>query len=95
MKKINSIHTGNLNPAELGEEVFNTLIKTFIVFVEDILGLKEEKPKGVNQMMDILLEVYSKAKESKDYDQVDKIQSRFEINGLGSKRYENWSCVGL
>ena len=82
LKKINSIHTQNLSSAELGENVFLQLKNTYIQFVEEILGIAEEKTGDQDEMLDIVLELYSQAKSSKDYDKVDLIRARLKTLGI-------------
>jgi cysteinyl-tRNA synthetase len=38
LKKINNLHTGNIQSATLGEKTINKLIDTYLIFVQDILG---------------------------------------------------------
>ena len=71
LKKINSIHTQNLSTAELGEQAFLLLKKTYIQFVEGILGIAEEKTADQEDLMGIILNLYSQAKSAKDYGKVD------------------------
>ena len=82
LKKINSLHTKNLRYAELGEESFNKLKATYITFVEDILGLKEEKSTSVDNIIDIILDIYKNAKDNKDYDKVDHIRAQLKKEGI-------------
>lgn len=82
LKKINSLHTGNLSMGALGEETFNRLKETYIAFVEDILGLKEEIPGDFHQFIATLLSVYKRAKEEKDYDEVDFIRNQLKTMGI-------------
>ena len=82
LKKINSISTKNLQSAELGEEIFNKLISTYITLVEDVLGLQEEKPANIDGIIEILLNVYRQAKEAKDYGKVDEIRAGLKQYGI-------------
>lgn len=82
LKKINSIYTGHLQPAALGEEVFDKLITTFITFVEEILGLKEEKSDTQNEMLELLLQLYAEAKSARDYAKVDEIRAGLKELGF-------------
>ncbi len=82
LKKINSLHTKNLSMAELGEPVFRKLKDTYIQFIEDILGITEEKSADQNSMLSIVLDLYSQAKSSKDYDQVDLIRGQLKALGI-------------
>jgi len=82
LKKINSIATGNLKSAELGEEIFKKLVQTYVTLVEDVLGLKEEKPKDAEGMLNILIDLYKQAKDAKEYDKVDAIRSKLKSHGI-------------
>lgn len=82
LKKINSIHTQDLSTAELGEEVFSRLKNTYVQFVEDILGITEEKAIAQENMLNIILGQYSQAKSSKDYDNVDLIRAQLKTLGI-------------
>ncbi|GGZ22620.1 cysteine--tRNA ligase [Echinicola pacifica] len=82
LKKINSIYTGQLSSAALGKETFEKLIQTFIVFVEEILGLFEEKSDKQQQLLELLLKLYQEAKLGKDYDKVDEIRASLKSMGI-------------
>jgi cysteinyl-tRNA synthetase len=82
LKKINSIFTGQLQAAALGSEVFAKLKETFICFVEEILGLIEEKADVQNSMLDLLLRLYAEAKTARDYQKVDEIRSGLKELGF-------------
>ncbi len=82
LKKINSLNTESLKFAALGEDVFNKIKQTYIEFVEDILGLKEEEPAAFNQVIDSMVEIYKQAKFRKDFDKVDEIRAALKQNGV-------------
>jgi len=82
LKKINSLNTGGLKFGEIGEELFNKLKQTYIEFVEDILGLKEEEPADFNDVIDSMIEIYKQAKFRKDFDKVDEIRAALKENGV-------------
>lgn len=82
LKKINSIQTGNLKTGELGKELFDKMVKTYREFVDDVLGLKEEKPAQPEPLIDTLIYLYRDAKEQKQYDKVDEIRSRLKEQGI-------------
>lgn len=82
LKKINSIFTGQLPSAALGEEVFAKLKNTYITFVEEILGLIEEKSDVQNPMLELLLKLYAEAKTARDYNKVDEIRSGLKELGF-------------
>lgn len=81
LKKINSIHTGSLKYEEIGEKSFQKLKSSYIQFVEDILGLREEILTPSHHLIEALLSIYKKAKEERDYENVDFI--RKELKGVG------------
>ncbi len=89
LKKINSLNTGNLLFGELGEELFNKVKQTYIDFVENILGLVEEKPADFDSIVDSLLEIYKKAKFAKDFAKVDEIRAALKKNGVIVKDMKN------
>ena len=78
---INSVKDGTeqLSIVDLAD-----LKQLFQTFITDILGLKSNKEKAendlTNEVMDILLQLRSKAKENKDWDSADLI--RDELNKL-------------
>jgi cysteinyl-tRNA synthetase len=89
LKKINSIQTGSLRYAEIGKETFNKLIDTFLIFTKDILGIIEEKIEDQESLLNILLQFYKEAKESKDYDKVDQIRAQLKMLGIVLKDMKN------
>ncbi len=94
LKKINSISTGNLKCSEIGEDIFNKLIETFVTLIEDVLGLKEEKPADADGMIKIIIGLYKQAKEAKDYDKVDEIRAGLKKHGVvlkDSKESVGWA----
>lgn len=82
LKKINSISTGQLSPGQLGKDHFDKLITAFKTFVQDILGLLEEKPVDFESFLHILLDVYAEAKNNRQYDKVDEIRARLKALGI-------------
>ncbi|MEP0366583.1 MAG: cysteine--tRNA ligase [Cyclobacteriaceae bacterium] len=81
VKKINSIHTGQLKHGQLGAEVFDLMKKTFVAFTEDILGLKLESNLEAEKLVSVILSEYQQAKEARNYDKVDEL--RAEMKELG------------
>jgi len=81
LKKINSLYTGQLKGSQFGEEVFKKMIGTFVVFLEKILGLKDEKPESQEGLIEVLLQLYGEAKTARNYDKVDEI--RTALKGMG------------
>lgn len=94
LKKINSIATGNLKCSEIGEDIFTKLIDTFVTLIEDVLGLKEEKPADAEGMINIIIDLYKQAKEARDYDKVDEIRAGLKKHGVvlkDSKTSVGWA----
>lgn len=85
LKKINSVATGNIKPGELTEEVFDRMKNTYIAFVQNILGLKEEKPGNVEGIIEVVIDLYKKAKQAKDYETVDEIRAKLKKFGVALK----------
>ncbi|KAA6440092.1 cysteine--tRNA ligase [Dyadobacter flavalbus] len=81
LKYINMIHMGQLKTAALGEETVKKLKDNFIIFFEDVLGLKEELSEGY-AILDGMLKLYSEYKLSRNYEKVDEIRSYFKNQGL-------------
>jgi len=82
LKKINLLHTQTLKYAALGEETFNKLKQFYIAFVEDILGLREERTADIENFINPMLEIYKEAKLAKDYAKVDQIRAGLRKNGI-------------
>lgn len=82
LKKINSLYTGTMKFAELGEELFNKMKTTYIDFVEEVLGLVEEDPAELKGMVESMMEIYRNAKHRKDFDKVDEIRTVLKENGI-------------
>jgi len=89
LKKINSISTNNLKTAELGREVFDKMIRFYQEFVEDVLGLEEEKLNNSEGILDILMKLYSEAKDHKNYEKVDEIRASLKGQGIVLKDMKN------
>lgn len=94
LKKINAFQSKPESIAEISKETFLRMKETFEVFVQEILGLKEEKVENQEILVDALLDVYKEAKTQKDYDKVDKIRADFKKIGLrimDSKQGIDWA----
>jgi cysteinyl-tRNA synthetase len=85
LKKINSLQTGALKFAEIGQEGFDKLKTTYLSFVEEILGLKEELSVEPKNLIGILLTLYKEAKEAKNYEKVDEIRGLLKNEGITLK----------
>ncbi len=85
LKKINSLQTGGLKFGEIGQDGFDKLKSTYLGFVEDILGLKEELVVEPKDLIGILMTLYKGAKEAKNYEKVDEIRSLLKNEGISLK----------
>lgn len=82
LKKINSIYTGQLKSAQLGEEVFTEMLQTYMLFVEEILGIREEKSDVQEDLLQVLLKLYAEAKTARNYDKIDEIRAALKAMGF-------------
>ena len=82
LKKINSIHTKALSFGAVGQETFDRMKKTYIEFIEKVLGLKEEKTIDYEPLLEEIIKIYTEAKENKNYDRVDEIRNSLKSQGI-------------
>lgn len=82
VKKINSIHTGQLTLEEIGKETFERMKATFLGFTEDVLGLKHEAEWDGEALIDIILGEYRMAKEKRDFEKVDELRALLKVQGV-------------
>lgn len=83
---INQLHEGQQT---ISAQDLSTLKELVNVFVGDVLGLRNEKAQGANDLvsplMDMILEIRSNAKESKDWTTSDLIRNRLTEIGVKVK----------
>ncbi len=82
LKKINTIHNGNLDMGQVSSKTFERMKSTFQKFVQDVLGLKEEKPNKTDLLLEIVLESYREAKVEKNYEKIDSIRNQLKKQGI-------------
>ena len=82
VKKINSLHTGQLKFGEIGKEAFEKMKNTFLGFNKDVLGLKVEANVDYQQLIKAILEEYKTAKYNKDFEKVDKLRAELKSEGI-------------
>ncbi len=82
LKKINTMHNGNLDIGQVSSKTFERMKSTFQKFVQDVLGLKEEKPNETELLLEIILESYREAKAGKNYEKVDSIRDQLKKQGI-------------
>jgi len=84
LKYVNMVYLGQLRGAELGNDVFTLLKTSFVIFLQDVLGLTEEGTDN-QPVLEGLLTLYREYKEQRQYDKVDQIRSYFKAQGLAIK----------
>jgi len=81
LKYINMLFLNQLVPASLGEEGFGLLKEKFVMFTEEILGLKEERSEN-DVVLSGMLDLYREYKATQQYNKVDQIRSYFKAQNL-------------
>ncbi|MEM7383031.1 MAG: cysteine--tRNA ligase [Bacteroidota bacterium] len=82
LKFIHALKQGQLHPSALGPAAFQQLKSTYILFVEDILGLQETTNISAEALLKVLLKLYRQAKEQQQYDRVDAMRVAFKHLGI-------------
>lgn len=82
VKKINSLHTGQLSFAEIGKEAFTRMKETFLGFAENVLGLKYESDLSGEALIEVILNEYREAKEKRDFAKVDSLRAQLKAQGV-------------
>lgn len=82
VKKINSIHTGQLKLEEIGKEAFMRMKETFIGFTENVLGLKHESEMEGQALIQIILNEYREAKEKRNFEKIDELRANLKKQGI-------------
>lgn len=85
LKKINALETKQLAPAQVGKPLLEKMTQTYISFVEDVLGLEEEKRNHTDYLIGMVLQEYQSAKTQKNYQKVDEIREKFKQIGIQIK----------
>jgi len=81
---VNNFKAGNSSTGALSKEVFTKLTEHYQGFIEEVLGLQEEKEDEdgkLNGIIELLIKVRQDAKAAKNYQLSDKI--RDDLKGLG------------
>lgn len=85
LKYVNMIYMNQLQSAAIGVDTFEQLKAKFVVFIENILGLEEEKPTNDEAVIQGMLELYRDHKAKQEYDKVDQIRTYFKANSMSIK----------
>lgn len=78
-----------MHSAQLGRDVYDKLIQTFNVFIKEILGLIEEKGDNQDELLKVIIDLYSNAKSARDYQKVDEIRAALKGVGVIIKDMKN------
>jgi cysteinyl-tRNA synthetase len=84
VKYVQMIYMNQLAPAAITQETFDALKLNFVVFIENILGLTEEKSEN-DAVLNGMLSLYREHKAAQQYDKVDEIRGYFKAQGLSIK----------
>lgn len=82
LKFIHALAYRQVDFYKLGEKVFETLKKTYIYILEDILGLQEGYKAMPADFLSVILKVYTQAKQQKNYDQIEMLRSELKALGI-------------
>lgn len=82
LKYVNMLYMNQLAPAALGQDTFDKLKSSFVCFIEEVLGLKEEPSANTDAVLTGMLSLYKEYKANQQYDKVDEIRAYFKANGL-------------
>ena len=82
LKRFNTLAATPAALAEVGAEVVQTAAATYRIFVQDVLGLRDEPRTNAEQLLELTLGFYSEAKADKAYDKVDVIRAALKSQGI-------------
>lgn len=82
LKKTNSLHAKQWSMSDISKTVFDQMKTTIQTCIENILGLVEEKPHEVDGLLSVVVELYKKAKQRKDYTEVDFLRAELKKYGV-------------
>ncbi|RIJ43127.1 cysteine--tRNA ligase [Pontibacter oryzae] len=85
LKKINSLHLGQIKMEQLSRGTFDLMRDTFQELVLHVLGLQEESIGDMDEVLNLVLGFYKEAKEQKAYDKVDTIRAELKKQGIAIK----------
>jgi cysteinyl-tRNA synthetase len=83
--RINDVKSGNIALAELNKDTWEAFQKTFVGFMEDVLGLQEElnhNDQLLNNVIHVLIELRKKARQDRNYPLSDKIRDDLKQVGV-------------
>jgi cysteinyl-tRNA synthetase len=90
--RINDFQSGNYSVNEVDADTFNEFKSTYIEFMEEVLGLKEEEAQNtqlLNGVIEVLIEMRKKARTDRNYALSDKIRDDLKRIGIQLKDGKN------
>ena len=81
LKKINALHSKSLSFGALGETCFAQMQRTYVDYVEQVLGLVPPVLRG-EQMLKSILSAYKEAKLNQQHSIVDNIREQLRATGI-------------
>lgn len=86
--RINDFKSGNRKTGDVSAELFESFKKTYIAFMEEVLGLQEESSQSNNALdgaIKVLIELRKKARTDRNYALSDKIRDDLKAAGIQLK----------
>src|SRR5688572_769907 len=83
--RINDLKSGNISLNSVSEETFIGFKNTYVGFMEDVLGLREEEDQNHNLLdgvVQVLIDLRKKARQDRDYALSDKIRDDLKAMGV-------------
>lgn len=86
--RINDFQSGNVKPEHVGKNIFESFLRTYMEFMEQVLGLQEERnPNGhlLDNVIKVLIDLRKKARNDHNYSLSDKIRDDLKQIGVQLK----------
>jgi cysteinyl-tRNA synthetase len=83
--RINDLKSGNLKLAEVPQETFDHFKSAYVGFMQDVLGLDEEREHNSNRLegtIQLLIDLRKKARQNRDFALSDKIRNDLKALGV-------------
>lgn len=83
--RINDLKSGNISIDQIDKDTFDSFKSTYISFIEDVLGLKEEEEQNhalLDQVIHVLIDMRKKARQDKNFALSDKIRDELKQHGV-------------
>jgi cysteinyl-tRNA synthetase len=83
--RINDLKSGNIQLEQIDKDSFDTFKNTYVSFIEDVLGLKEEEEHNhmlLDSVIHVLIDMRKKARQDKNFALSDKIRDDLKHRGV-------------